>query len=199
MCYSSEDFQLTVNSQLFTHHTKFNMLKFNKNHRDIKLFLFFRWHFKNVFIELLNRICFFHFFSFYKKKKYAIEIFWEYFWLPMHYEQQETLLTPPEINGSKSVSSCRMEDVNTKSSLTPQIAGPSPFVFSSFQKNPWQELSFFQSSNFQESFLHIPLFLLMDSHIIVKANLLQECGPDMSVSQMANAWNNSKWAMKSSN
>lgn len=91
-------------------------------------------------------------------KKYPIEWFGEYFCLPMHYEQQETLPTPPEINGSESVSFCGMEDVNTKSSLTPQIAGSSPVVFSSLQKNPWQELSFFQSSNFQESSLHISFF-----------------------------------------
>lgn len=53
----------------------------------------------------------------------------------MHYEQQETLLTPSEINGSESVSCGGMEDVNAKSSLTPQIAGPSPVVFSSLQKS----------------------------------------------------------------
>lgn len=97
---------------------------------------------KMFWIELLN----------------PIEMFWEYFWLPMHYEQQETLLTPPEINGLEFVSFWGMEDVNAKSSLTPQIAGPGPVVFSSLQKNPWQELSFFQSSNFQESSLHISLF-----------------------------------------
>lgn len=162
----------------------------------LKVFLFVRWHFlKKFWMELLNSICSCHFSPF--TKKYPTEMFWEYFWLLMHYEQ-ETLLTPPEINGSESVSFCGMEDVNTKSSLTPQIAGPSPVVFSSLQKNPWQELPFFQSSNFQESSLHISLFLLMDSLIIVNADLLQECGPDMCVSQMAYAWNNSKWTMKTS-
>lgn len=128
-----------------------------------------------------------------------IEMFWEYFWLPMHYEQQETLLTPPEINGLEFVSFWGMEDVNAKSSLTPQIAGPSPVFFSSLQKNPWQERSFFQSSNFQESSLHISLFFFDGLLTIVNAGLLQECGPDVCASQMAYAWNNSKWTMKSSN
>lgn len=71
----------------------------------------------------------------------------------MHHEQQKTLLTPPEINGLESMSFCGMEDVNTKSSLTPQIAGPGPIVFFQSSEKSLARTTFFSSHQISKNLL----------------------------------------------
>lgn len=95
---------------------------------------------------------------------------------------------PSEINVLESMYFCGMEDVKAKSFLYPTDSQSEYCCFSIFQKkNPWQEPQYFQSSYFQESSLHISLFLFLfiDSFIIVNADLSQWCGPDMCRRQMA--------------